>query len=83
MHLCHSPGLNSGDLIYKNDGYTKGKVSGLISTPELIQIDLTPDDQFLLLACDGLFDVITYKVTPTQLIVPPSLTRCRTRSTLF
>lgn len=60
--LIHPHSSGSGDLIYKNEGYTKSKPSGLISTPEVVQVDIAPEDQFLLLACDGLFDVINYKV---------------------
>jgi len=48
-----------GDMMYKNPEITQNKQSGLIADPEINQVFLTDDDNFLILACDGLFDVIT------------------------
>lgn len=39
--------------------YAQGKKSGLICTPELRKIELYNEDQFLILACDGLWDVLS------------------------
>jgi len=45
--------------MYKNPEITQNKQSGLIADPEINQVFLTDDDNFLILACDGLFDVVT------------------------
>jgi serine/threonine protein phosphatase PrpC len=55
-------GSASGDMIFKSEVYTKGKPSGLIATPSVRTVELQPGDEFLLLACDGLFDVLGYQV---------------------
>nr|CCA22084.1 calcium/calmodulindependent protein kinase kinase pu [Albugo laibachii Nc14] len=41
-----------GDLAHKQDGH-------LIATPDVYEHVVTPEDEFLLLASDGLFDVLT------------------------
>lgn len=41
-----------GDLAHKQDGH-------LIATPDIIERVIGPDDEFLLLASDGLFDVLS------------------------
>lgn len=46
-----------GDLEYKN--VASGKPPLVVSDPEIRMQKLTADDEFLLLACDGLFDVFT------------------------
>lgn len=46
-----------GDLEYKNVGTDKAPV--VLGEPEIRVLKLTPQDEFLLLACDGLFDVFT------------------------
>ncbi|SOV11299.1 protein phosphatase PPM1, putative [Plasmodium sp. gorilla clade G2] len=38
---------------------TKEKLKGLICEPDLFHIKLTDDDEFLIICCDGIFDVIT------------------------
>lgn len=50
-----------GDLMFKDSSYLQGKVSGLIAEPELKQMELGPDDEFLILACDGLWDVMSHQ----------------------
>lgn len=50
-----------GDLMFKEHSYLQGKVSGLIAEPEVKQIDLGADDEFLILACDGLWDVMSHQ----------------------
>jgi len=67
-HPCMNPRFFSiavsrsiGDMIFKNEVYTKGKPSGLIATPSLRSVELQQGDEFLLLACDGLFDVLGYQ----------------------
>jgi len=50
-----------GDLMYKSPGYTQNKVSGLTADPDVSVTELGEDDKFLLLACDGVWDVFTHK----------------------
>lgn len=38
---------------------TKTKLKGLICDPDIFQIKLTDDDEFLIICCDGIFDVMT------------------------
>ncbi|GAW79280.1 protein phosphatase 2C [Plasmodium gonderi] len=41
------------------DKKTKEKLKGLVCEPDLFQISLTDDDEFLIICCDGIFDVMT------------------------
>ncbi len=50
-----------GDILYKDPEYTNNVPSGLIPTPETLTIELTDEDQFLILACDGLWDVMSHQ----------------------
>jgi len=50
-----------GDVMFKHEFYTDKKPSGLIAEPDIRKIVLQPEDQFLILACDGLWDVIKYQ----------------------
>lgn len=47
-----------GDFYFKQKEWTDGKPSGLTADPEIVQLPLTTDDYFLLLASDGFWDVI-------------------------
>lgn len=47
-----------GDFYFKQKEWTDGKPSGLTAEPEIVQLPLTTDDYFLLLASDGFWDVI-------------------------
>ncbi|KPI90504.1 protein phosphatase 2C-like protein [Leptomonas seymouri] len=49
-----------GDAGFKLDTYTLGKPSGLIADADTCEMRLTPEDTFLLIACDGLWDTMTY-----------------------
>jgi serine/threonine protein phosphatase PrpC len=49
-----------GDLLYKSPDFTLNKTSGLIAEPDISVTELSPQDKFLLLACDGLWDVFSY-----------------------
>ncbi|KNC52858.1 protein phosphatase 2C isoform gamma [Thecamonas trahens ATCC 50062] len=40
---------------------TDGKPSGLIAEPDINCVELTHEDEFLILACDGLWDVLSYQ----------------------
>mmetsp|Transcript_9190 Transcript_9190/g.23025 ORF Transcript_9190/g.23025 Transcript_9190/m.23025 type:complete len:598 (-) Transcript_9190:1093-2886(-) len=50
-----------GDLMYKHPEFTCGKPSGLIADPDVYRLTLEEDDLFLILACDGLWDVMTHE----------------------
>ncbi|CAI7718144.1 protein phosphatase PPM1, putative [Plasmodium vivax] len=41
------------------DKKTREKLKGLVCEPDLFQIKLTDDDEFLIICCDGIFDVMT------------------------
>ena len=50
-----------GDAGFKLDEYTEGKPSGVIATPDVKRFQLTPADAFLIIGCDGLWDVMNYQ----------------------
>jgi len=50
-----------GDSAFKLPSITNGKESGLIATPDIRTLDITPMDEFLILACDGVWDVISHQ----------------------
>lgn len=48
--------------MYKNANFT-GKESGLVADPHVVSVELEWDeDDFFVLACDGLWDVVTHAV---------------------
>ena len=47
--------------MFKDDQYLQGKCSGLIADPDVEQKELSPQDDLLVLACDGLWDVVTHQ----------------------
>ncbi|KPI90505.1 protein phosphatase 2C-like protein [Leptomonas seymouri] len=49
-----------GDAGFKLARYTDGKASGVIAVPDTTVTKLTDDDEFLVIGCDGLWDVMTY-----------------------
>jgi len=49
-----------GDAGFKLEEYTDGKASGIIADPDTQECELLPQDEFLLIGCDGLFDVMDY-----------------------
>jgi len=49
-----------GDILYKIPQYTQNKPSGLTAEPDIATTTLLPDHQFLILACDGLWDVFSH-----------------------
>lgn len=50
-----------GDVMYKNSKFTDGKASGLVADPHVVSVELDWDaDDFFVLACDGLWDVVTH-----------------------
>ncbi|KPA82317.1 protein phosphatase 2C-like protein [Leptomonas pyrrhocoris] len=50
-----------GDAGFKLARYTDGKASGVIAVPDTTVTKLTDDDEFLVIGCDGLWDVMTYE----------------------
>ena len=49
--------------MYKNAKFTKGRPSGLVAEPFLSNVSLhLGEDDFLILACDGLWDVFSHQV---------------------
>jgi serine/threonine protein phosphatase PrpC len=49
-----------GDLLFKDESYTRGKVSSLIATPYLTKFSLETKHLFLIVACDGIWDFLSY-----------------------
>lgn len=50
-----------GDLMYKDAEYTSGKNSGIATRPHVSTYELGDADDFVILACDGLWDVFSYE----------------------
>lgn len=48
-----------GDAYFKLGKYTDGKPSGLTAEPDIAEVSLKQGDEFLILASDGLWDVIS------------------------
>jgi len=50
-----------GDIAFKHEKYTDGKPSGLVADPEVALRELTGEEQFLIIGCDGLWDVVEHQ----------------------
>jgi len=50
-----------GDIFFKHKDYTKNKPSALTATPDIVSYTLSSDDDFAVLACDGLWDVMSHQ----------------------
>jgi serine/threonine protein phosphatase PrpC len=50
-----------GDITFKDTDFTAGRPSGLIASPDTRRITLTTEDEFFLIGCDGLWDVMTHE----------------------
>jgi len=48
-----------GDLEYKQVSHLPPEEQMVTANPEVRKLRLTPDDEFLILACDGIWDVLT------------------------
>ena len=53
--------MRRGDLLFKDDEYTQSKNSGLTADAYVQTIQLQEDDQFCIIACDGVWDVMDYQ----------------------
>lgn len=47
-----------GDFYFKEEQWTEKRNSGLIAEPKIIEWNLTLDDEFLIIASDGFWDVV-------------------------
>uniref|UniRef100_A0A7S1IRS3 PPM-type phosphatase domain-containing protein n=1 Tax=Eutreptiella gymnastica TaxID=73025 RepID=A0A7S1IRS3_9EUGL len=50
-----------GDVFFKTGKFTEGKDSGLIADADTRKVTLTKDDRFVIMGCDGLWDVMTHQ----------------------
>lgn len=50
-----------GDAGFKLEEYTDGKESGLIAEAETSVTELERDDEFMIIGCDGVWDVLSYQ----------------------
>jgi protein phosphatase 2C family protein 2/3 len=50
-----------GDIFFKLGEYTRNNPSALIADPDIREYTLTGSEEFVLLACDGLWDVMTHQ----------------------
>ena len=48
-----------GDFAYKRNGNLPASEQKISSLPDLVEEDLIPEDEFIVLACDGLFELLT------------------------
>ena len=47
--------------MFKHPDFTKGKASGLTAEADVCELQLSNEDNFLILACDGLWDVMAHQ----------------------
>jgi len=50
-----------GDIFFKYKDFTKNKPSALTAIPDIVTYTLTSEDDFAVLACDGLWDVMSHQ----------------------
>ncbi len=50
-----------GDVFFKDPKFVNDKLTGLISEPAIKEITLIDKDQFLIIACDGVWNVLRYQ----------------------
>jgi serine/threonine protein phosphatase PrpC len=56
-----------GDLKYKSNAELPPKDQIITAQPDVMRIPLTPEDRFFVLACDGVWDVMSNQVCDVQL----------------
>jgi len=49
-----------GDLPFKHEKFTEGSPSGVNADPSVNTLHLRPEDDFLIIACDGVWDVLSH-----------------------
>eukprot|EP00854_Cymbomonas_tetramitiformis_P023232 gene23232-28116_t len=49
----------AGDVFFKDDQFTDGLPSGLTAEPDISVVDITREDRFFIMSCDGLWDVMS------------------------
>jgi len=49
-----------GDSFFKLNEHTDSRPSGIIAEPSIVEVSLTSKDDFAVIACDGVWDVLTY-----------------------
>jgi len=50
-----------GDIFFKHKDFTRNKPSALCALPDIVSYNLTAEDDFAVLACDGLWDVMSHQ----------------------
>lgn len=55
-----------GDLMYKADEGLRPEEQMITADPELRTLELTPDDEFVILACDGVWNSLSSQEVHTQ-----------------
>lgn len=50
-------------MLFKDNKYLEGKISGLCAEPDLRAVQLCENDEFCIIACDGLWDVMSHEVS--------------------
>jgi len=53
-----------GDFVFKRNGNLKADEQMVIALPDIEQRTINEDWEFVLLACDGIWDVLTNEVSP-------------------
>lgn len=59
LHVALSRAM--GDAPFKLPELTLSKPSGIIATPDTFTTPIHPEDEFVIIGCDGLWDVFTYQ----------------------
>lgn len=54
-----------GDLKYKSNEHLPAAAQIISAEPDVTETTLSPDDYFLVLACDGVWDVMSNQVCPS------------------
>jgi serine/threonine protein phosphatase PrpC len=55
-----------GDLKYKSNEHLPAAAQIISAEPDVTETSLSPNDYFLVLACDGVWDVMSNQVRPSR-----------------